>query len=310
MHHFQFRANSKSKLASASKEKKPVDTKSKCHLCDGGHNKSGPICLNFKKLSVEKRWDNVRKARACFLCLGKEKGHHCGNCEASPCTNCNKRHHRLLCAGKEKEETASIVSAVARIDGTYMLSAVAAVKDASGALYKAQVVFDNGSDRTMVRSGFAKNLRLRGKKHSLQLSGIGGAAPHAKPLKTELIELEIGHKNDVERTKSGFRTIKAMTIGKICEPIGPYRLKKGWSIDAKNLADDFPYKTKRSVDVLIGLDNYHQFIGNVSRRLEDGSMVINESILGDIISGIGADGINFLNNSTRELRSTTNSRKR
>jgi len=51
------------------------------------------------------------------------------------------------------------------------------------------------------------------------------------------------------------------------------------------------------VDILIGLDFYGNFIGGLSRKLNDGTMHVNSSSLGQILFGLSADGKSFTSKS-------------
>ncbi|KAL0111278.1 hypothetical protein PUN28_012882 [Cardiocondyla obscurior] len=51
------------------------------------------LCDAFKKLTVQKRIDLVKKARLCYICL---RSHNNKPCKFMNCTICNKRHNSLL----------------------------------------------------------------------------------------------------------------------------------------------------------------------------------------------------------------------
>lgn len=56
-------------------------------------------CYNFKKQSVQERWDLVRGKKMCFRCLGS--GHRSKACKADACGHCSSNgHHSFLCSPK------------------------------------------------------------------------------------------------------------------------------------------------------------------------------------------------------------------
>ena len=65
-----------------------------CFAC-GKRTHSVWMCVEFNKLSNEKRWDYVWKGNHCFNCLNR--GHSTNKCQSNNrCQECGERHHTLL----------------------------------------------------------------------------------------------------------------------------------------------------------------------------------------------------------------------
>ena len=49
-------------------------------------------CDRYRRMSVEERWEAVKRARLCFQCLGP----HLRNCQSKRCPLCSEHHHSSL----------------------------------------------------------------------------------------------------------------------------------------------------------------------------------------------------------------------
>ncbi|GBP02981.1 hypothetical protein EVAR_69129_1 [Eumeta japonica] len=65
----------------------------KCYVCEGEHKVS--VCGEFKQLSLQRKWDVVKKNNLCRLCLNKHKG-KCFVKKECGANGCKIKHHRLL----------------------------------------------------------------------------------------------------------------------------------------------------------------------------------------------------------------------
>ena len=65
-------------------------------------------CSEFKELEVPKRWENAKKLKLCFHCLGEgHQGQHCFRTRVCGLEGCQEIHHRLLHQVKNKNLDAS-----------------------------------------------------------------------------------------------------------------------------------------------------------------------------------------------------------
>lgn len=77
----------------------------KCNLCNNKHELYK--CEQFKKNSVNEKYNHLRKFGLCFNCL--QKGHRTADCSSSnSCRKCSKRHHTLLHPEERKHEDSQV----------------------------------------------------------------------------------------------------------------------------------------------------------------------------------------------------------
>ena len=62
-----------------------------CPVCKGQHRLYR--CAQYQELSVDDRWLAVKRAGACFQCLGQ---HHVRDCQSGTCRHCHRPHHSSL----------------------------------------------------------------------------------------------------------------------------------------------------------------------------------------------------------------------
>jgi len=66
-----------------------------CRVCGKSHGVWS--CGEFKQLDVSKRWENAKKLRLCFRCLGEgHLGQYCTRTRVCGLGGCKELHHRLL----------------------------------------------------------------------------------------------------------------------------------------------------------------------------------------------------------------------
>lgn len=64
--------------------------KARCYVCETEHKVS--VCSEFKELSLERKWDVVKKNNLCRHCLNKHKG-KCFVMKECGINGCNIKHH-------------------------------------------------------------------------------------------------------------------------------------------------------------------------------------------------------------------------
>ena len=66
-----------------------------CKICGRSHGIWS--CGEFRQLDVSKRWENAKKLRLCFRCLGEgHLGQYCTRTRVCGLSGCKELHHRLL----------------------------------------------------------------------------------------------------------------------------------------------------------------------------------------------------------------------
>ncbi|CAB4028193.1 Tas retrotransposon peptidase A16 [Paramuricea clavata] len=206
----------------------------KCVKCDSKHRTEN--CTKFKELSTEDRFNFVKKKRFCFGCL--EESHISRNCpQTKECGigNCKKKHHPLL---HQKENVRSTTTKTPQSGVAFGIVEVAVV-GAGGVQVKGNLLFDDGSDTTQVTESFVRKVRLRGKKTTLNISGVGGK---------ENLHVKTPEDN------AEYVNLTAWSLPKICQPVGTVQwpdIKRKWkhleNVNLKAVGDE--------IDILIGLDH-------------------------------------------------------
>jgi hypothetical protein len=131
---------------------------SKCSKCSGDHKVKN--CTQFKELSVEDRLNLVKEKQFCFGCL--EGSHISRNCKSKKecgISGCKAKHHPL----QHSEQNVRTITTKAPHSGIAFGIVEVSVIGASGDEIKGNLLFDDGSDTTLVSEYFIKKLGLRGK---------------------------------------------------------------------------------------------------------------------------------------------------
>ena len=154
-----------------------------------------------------------------------------------------------------------------------------------GSECRVRVLFDSGSQRTYVTEAVRKLLHLKFcRKERFILNTFGQVSSTLKML--DVVQLCVKHKDFSSST-----FIEALVVPSICSPLSGQDISFASSefshLSNLELADSNEYSSDVSVDVLVGLDYYHQFIsGKITMgELGDSGPVALESVLGWILSG-------------------------
>ena len=140
----------------------------------------------------------------------------------------------------------------------------------------ANVFFDEGSQRSYIRAGFANKLGLKPESYDLlSVSSFGGYVTQQNySLSTIGID-----------TPTGIELVKVLVSDEIVQPLnqsGCSRLKNDPRFQDFKFANDFN-EDSFEVDILIGADAAYRFLGAIDTRIND--MFIQSSKFGSIVSG-------------------------
>lgn len=121
------------------------------------------------------------------------------------------------------------------------------VVGAGGNQVKGNLLFDDGSDTTLVSEAFVRKLGLRGKKTTLNISGVGGK--EKKRTSSQVTLCVKTPEGDAEHVN-----LTAWSLPKICQPVEtvPWpKIKTKW----KHLENVNLKAVGGEIDILLGLDH-------------------------------------------------------
>ena len=167
-----------------------VADKVECPVCKASHALSD--CKQFRQLTLDKRFEVVRTAKACLRCLNS--GHISKNCDRKQkcgLSGCEKLHNRPLHDAPriypERESKGSpenpvkqptnavFAGAIGRGKSSVtLLPVVPVVVEANDSSYRTWALLDQGSEITIIRADIARRLQLAGLTISLKIDTVNG----------------------------------------------------------------------------------------------------------------------------------------
>ena len=290
-----------------SEARSPLNNPS-CSFCKANHG--SPNCPLFNGKSVEERWKLVQESKLCYNCLKPSSYKHFSKiCRQPKCSvaNCGRHHHRLLHgqplattpqypitstlqhvpSTSPQHVTNSTLSGLAstqptsHVKETLLQTAVARLS-VNGQEMTVRILLDSGSQRSYLRKNIAESLGLQGPTELLSVTTLGGETTETKRLQRvrfALLQIKGEPTEAVE--------MEALTIPKICNPLGPVRLilQNNPHLQGLTLADSYP-RNSVQVDVLIGADFYYSFVTGIHKRGPTAdSLIAVKSHLGWILTG-------------------------
>ena len=138
-------------------------------------------------------------------------------------------------------------------------------------------IFDSGSDKTYISKELVNYLKLKPDTfvdHTYTVFGGGKAATSRRKVVTVTM---IGSTQNYK--------VQGIEIPVICAPLArPEVPEEVFQNCGVKLAGDYK-KEKIKIDMLIGLDNYWRLMLNQVIRIQDGNLVMQETVFGFILSG-------------------------
>ncbi|KAI5748367.1 hypothetical protein M8J77_024789 [Diaphorina citri] len=280
-------------MVAASSEKQ--DTTG-CQVCKQGKH---PMfqCGEFNKLEPSQRLELIKSLKLCFNCFSSHHSViHCNNKHC--CKICKFKHHTLLhLSSFDKSRTDSAPASVAhdtekkdssivaccsasssQVNHTVLLSTVKVdVRNTSGEVIKVRMLLDSGSMCNFITRSLCAKLGLKYQPMTLTVSGVGSSVSQAKGITS----FQFSSRFDSDKR---FIVPEALVVDKIAKlptcHVDVHALKH---LTGLQLSDD-TFHTPSNIDCLIGAELFSQIVGP-RRALPDGSPIILESALGDIIMG-------------------------
>ena len=255
-----------------------------CVYCKSGDHLASR-CNSVTNVSTRKTI--LRKQGRCFVCL--DTGHLMRNCQSKyTCNKCKKKHHISLCdANTSTSEVPEVQhnNFVSSYNGVLLQTASADFSDIGDSKsLSARVLFDSGSQRSYVSLDICAKLDLKPiRKERVNIKTFGEDDWKIRNL--QVFQLKVKRKDGDD-----FCLIEAYGVNKVCGALTKQDIefvrKRYTHVEKLVLADRNFERNDLEVNVLVGLDFYHEFFtGNMKKGLEKEGPVALETKLGWVLSG-------------------------
>lgn len=244
----------------------------KCVFCGEIH--ASYRCDKVKNISVEKRCELVKQAQLCLNCFSDS--HFVVGCTSRGCRECGRKHHSLLHYPRQsnsntassdssssvpKAESVSepksaqhgSVSLVKSVRGHSVLLQTAIVQvETVSSCTQARVLFDQGSDVTLISRKLANKLNLKGRDLDAQFTLVGGKLINVK---TQLVKFNLS--SAIPNWKGEEFEIEAYVIDKTASKLHPVSMDLSNMSHLKDLplADSYPRLESAEIDILLGVED-------------------------------------------------------
>ena len=233
----------------------------KCAFCDGGHRSND--CTTYS--DADSRMKVVKDKRLCFNCLGK---HPVAKCSSSNrCLKCRRKHHTTICnsrpAGNQPEslptssETAVLHSNTTLPDKEVLLkTAIATVTSQSHVQTTANILFDEGAQKSFITEQLATQLNLKKETtETIYLSSFGSTTN-----KLQQVDVATVHAVTDDRQTIPVRVLIVPTIStpinnKLQHAVSKYPYLRGLKLAHPGTAD-----SSFTISMLIGADFYWDLV--------------------------------------------------
>ena len=264
-----------------------------CAYCDGKHYSDRCKVVT----DVKKRVELLKEKRRCFLCT--RANHMKKDCDTKrKCFRCKGNHHTSICqknfnfedAKQERKESipeTKCETAFSRKKSILLQTAQLDVQAVprSGGLKRSiscKVILDSGSQRSYITKKAAEEIgAVILHKEKMMIGGFGGTTTKAKL--HNVVEVLLSKKNYDFNLK-----LRGIVVDRICSPIQgsyvDYCAKTFPQLDGLSLADEDSKGNTQEVQVLIGLDHYHDIVTGELIKTENGPVAVG-SKFGYILSG-------------------------
>ena len=267
------------KASENDKKQKLKELFGKCPLCKEFHsykrkrdNKSWPSdrfssCEKFREMNENERADVLEKNTACSRCLSWIHAKDSKDCKA-PKGNCGLEkdgstckgdHSRMVCnSGNAYCATTNVISAAAsKLDdsmpdiNTEVMMQLEDVQVQSGnKVSNGRVLWDSGSSRILVRSEFAKRMKLKSHKVKYKLNTVGKKGEETKIREGVIYEFALVDNLGQHHMVWGF------DIDHIIDPPDTVDLQPVRKLFPHVPADVFDPLPSKPIDILMGLNEF------------------------------------------------------
>ena len=273
-----------------------VGQKEACIFCQKTNHGSA-VCYKAKNMSLDERKSAVKESRACYGCL--KRGHGFKMCRSSiRCSCCGKKHFAILCPGnssdgqnslevqgsKENDQAVKVTTtntSGASSGGLVLMKTVRVlVKGSTGQEIQARLLFDEGSQKSYIKTSVADQLLCPVLERFVQQNNLFGG--HVTECKSRKL-----HEVVVKKLTGGDqRKISLINEDIICSscptiPQGP------WIAELErrkiHVMDTIGGETD-DIQILIGSDLRESLMTGRRYKMECGLVAV-ESVFGWTLSG-------------------------
>lgn len=285
-------------LTTTANNKKQIKLK-RCLVCNSNDHVIY-YCDTFLSLSPEERVNKVKSLNLCLNCL--RTGHKLSNCQLSSCRNCGQNHNSLLCqraknCGTEPELEQTTLSCAALSAQGLLSTARVRVRDERGMKHYARVILDSGSSTNFITERLCKKLNLKTENINATINSLNKNISVSKQCcKLQLTSIYSNYQFN----------ITCIIISNIINPWPQYYINKNNIKIPKEikLADKQYYKTSE-IDILLGNGIFWQLMEPKQLKLNNSSIILQNSKLGWILGGSVANS-NYVQCNVSDLQSINN----
>jgi hypothetical protein len=278
-------------LPTAASLQNSVESK-ECSFCGKTGHRSQD-CFKGKEMSMEERRAAVMLRGSCFKCL--RKGHLARNCSSKvECSACTKSHYLIMCPDSEvssasrKESTCtsdqgtsvnSNSNQITKMREVLMKTVHVHVKGTNGKVLEVRLLFDEGSQRSYVKTSVAEKLKCRVVGNLvLQNNLFGGHRTADTPHKLYDVQLQGIESREVMQLNLINEDIICSSCPTI--PPGPWMDE----LSRENIIVSDSWARTPEVEILIGSDLWGALMTGQMKKLNCGLIAV-ESIFGWTLSG-------------------------
>ncbi|XP_055590345.1 uncharacterized protein LOC129742470 [Uranotaenia lowii] len=224
-----------------------------CFICkDPSHRVKD--CCEFRKLSVENRWNKIKELGICRTCLGYHGRRPCKSSKLCDKDNCYGKHHTLLhlttAAGGNQQGHIEAVISHHRSGQSALFRMLPVTLYGNGKSIEVVAFIDDGSSMTLMDEDIAKQLDIKGELAPLCLRWTGNIT--RSEAESQRASLTISATSKSQKFPIHVRTVSSLNLPKqtVCyaKLVQEYPHIKGLPIQ------DYNNATPR---ILIGNDNSH-----------------------------------------------------
>lgn len=269
-------------------EKKPsevvVDTKKKtvkslvvkkyepkCNLCKGNHYMGD--CSKFKNMTIEARWDTLKKDKICARCF-KHPYDRQKPCRGKiTCEKCKGNHNVLL----HRDTTVTrALNVRMTIKSVLSPTAILSVQGLDGKISQWRALLDSGSDVSFITQKACKVLQLPIHPTEIIISGIGG--------KQQKCFGSVSLQAKATNNSNYSFNLDALVIPEIAQHVPSKQISFEPKILSKLSLADKNFGSDEAVNILLGIPDISQLIQGNNVRISNTITAFNTK-LGHVLFG-------------------------